>query len=84
MAKVTHLGPAKPDDPIYKSGPVVGGKRIGDPKRRRRRQAVLRVVAGASRGAAPFFQGSPKSLSLLPHRLPRGQLASPKLKRLLK
>ena len=29
MAKVTYLGPAKPDDPIYKSGPVVGGKRIG-------------------------------------------------------
>ena len=29
MAKVTYLGPAKPDDPIYKSGPVIGGKRIG-------------------------------------------------------
>jgi hypothetical protein len=29
MAKVTYRGPAKPDDPIYKSGPVVGGKRIG-------------------------------------------------------
>ena len=29
MAKVTHLGSAKPDDPSYLSGPVVGGKRIG-------------------------------------------------------
>jgi hypothetical protein len=27
--KVTYLGWAKPDDPIYKSGPVVGGIRIG-------------------------------------------------------
>lgn len=29
MAKVTVLGPAKPDDPVYKTGPVVGGIRIG-------------------------------------------------------
>jgi hypothetical protein len=29
MAKLTLNGPAKPDDPIYTSGPVVGGKRIG-------------------------------------------------------
>ena len=29
MAKVTHFGPAKPDDPIYKSGPVIGAKRFG-------------------------------------------------------
>ncbi len=29
MAKVTLHGWAKPDDPIYKSGPVIGGKRIG-------------------------------------------------------
>ena len=29
MAKVTLNGPAKPDDPIYKTGPVVGGIRIG-------------------------------------------------------
>jgi hypothetical protein len=28
MAKVTHLGSAKPDSPIYKSGPVIGGKRF--------------------------------------------------------
>ena len=31
MAKVTYLGSAKPDDPIYSSGPVVGGKRFGKP-----------------------------------------------------
>lgn len=30
MAKVTWQDWAKPDDPIYKSGPVVGGKRIGN------------------------------------------------------
>jgi len=29
MAKVIHRGWAKPDDPIYQSGPVVGGIRIG-------------------------------------------------------
>jgi len=29
MATVTLHGWAKPDDPIYKSGPVVGGIRIG-------------------------------------------------------
>jgi hypothetical protein len=29
MAKVTWHGWAKPDDPIYRSGPIVGGKRIG-------------------------------------------------------
>jgi hypothetical protein len=28
MAKVTHLGPAKPDSPVYKTGPVIGGKRF--------------------------------------------------------
>jgi len=27
MAKVTDLGSAKPDDPIYKGGLIVGGKR---------------------------------------------------------
>ena len=31
MAKVTYRGHAKPDDPVYKTGPVVGGKRIGKP-----------------------------------------------------
>ena len=29
MAKVIHRGPAKPDHPSYKLGPVVGGKRFG-------------------------------------------------------
>ena len=29
MARVIWHGWAKPDDPIYKSGPVIGGKRIG-------------------------------------------------------
>jgi hypothetical protein len=28
MAKDTHHGLAKPDDPIYQGGPVVGGKRF--------------------------------------------------------
>ncbi len=28
MAKVTHLGSAKPDDPIYSTGSVIGGKRF--------------------------------------------------------
>ena len=28
MAKVILKGWARPDDPIYKSGPVVGGKRF--------------------------------------------------------
>jgi len=28
MAKVTWLGHAKPDDPIYKTGPVIGGIRF--------------------------------------------------------
>ena len=29
MAKVIYKGSAKPDDPIYKTGPVIGGIRIG-------------------------------------------------------
>ena len=29
MAKVIYHGLAKPDDPIYRSGTVVGGKRFG-------------------------------------------------------
>ena len=29
MAKVILKGWAKPDDPIYKTGPVIGGIRIG-------------------------------------------------------
>ena len=33
MAKFTNSGPAKPDDPIYKSGSVVGAKRI-DPNKK--------------------------------------------------
>ncbi len=28
MAKVTWQGFAKPDDPIYQTGPVIGGKRL--------------------------------------------------------
>ena len=28
MAKYTYHGPAKPDDPIYSSGVVVGGERL--------------------------------------------------------
>ncbi len=28
MAKVTYRGSAKPDDPIYSSGSVIGGKRF--------------------------------------------------------
>lgn len=28
MTKVTYRGFAKPDDPIYKTGPVIGGKRL--------------------------------------------------------
>jgi hypothetical protein len=29
MARVIREGPAKPDDPIYSTGPIIGGKRIG-------------------------------------------------------
>ena len=29
MAKIVHKGWAKPDDPIYKTGPVIGAIRIG-------------------------------------------------------
>jgi hypothetical protein len=29
MAKITYLGSAKPDDPIYQSGPVIGAIRFG-------------------------------------------------------
>ncbi len=29
MAKGTYHGSAKPDDPIYRSGVVIGGKRFG-------------------------------------------------------
>ena len=29
MAKVTFQGTLPPDDPVYKTGPVVGGRRIG-------------------------------------------------------
>ncbi len=30
MAKVTHLGVVPPDDPIYQTGLVIGGKRFGN------------------------------------------------------
>ena len=33
MAKVTNRGTAKPDDPIYTSGPIVGAKRFGPKKK---------------------------------------------------
>ena len=29
MAKVTYKGPNPPDDPIYKVGFIIGGKRLG-------------------------------------------------------
>ena len=31
MAKVIRRGPAKPNDPIYTTGPVIGGKRFYNP-----------------------------------------------------
>jgi hypothetical protein len=33
MAKVIDLGSAKPDDPIYSTGPVIGGVRFYNPPR---------------------------------------------------
>ena len=32
MAKVTYKGPTPPDDPIYKSGLIIGVKRLRKPK----------------------------------------------------
>ena len=51
MAKVTWLGSAKPDDPIYKTGPVIGGKRFGS------RPKV--ILEGSLPPDDPIYSGGP-------------------------
>ena len=41
MAKVRHLGWASPDDPIYSTGLIVGGRRLGQSKNELAKQANI-------------------------------------------
>ncbi len=50
MAKVTHLGSAKPDSPIYKTGPVIGGKRFTRTPKKPKPQPILRFTSGGYGG----------------------------------
>ena len=59
--KVIYLGPAKPDDPIYKTGPVVGGIRIGHSSKTGEHASKLRASKPAA--SKPVFTRIDASMS---------------------